>query len=121
MLSIHRYIKPQKLSGLHLLAAASIWFEIWGSWIRVKKIRLSRKIFEQFRFFSGNFTNNKIDFSGQIFEKFRFFQVILQKIQKFRFFSGNFTKKSLSWQIFRKILISFRQFHKKFRFFKANF
>src|SRR6218665_3819428 len=47
-------------------SAASIWFEIWGSWIRVKKILFSRQIHQIFRFFSR-----------QIFTKFRF------SVQKF--------------------------------------
>ena len=78
---------------LHLMrfaAAASIWFEIWGSWIRVKKFRFSRKISEKFGFFQaisqtkksifqdkfsknidflGDFTKD-FDFSKQIFEEF---------------------------------------------------
>ena len=35
--------------------AASIWFEIWGSWIRVKKCQI----------FPGKFTKN-FDFSRRI-------------------------------------------------------
>src|SRR6218665_3400959 len=64
-------------------SAASIWFEIWGSWIRVKKCRFSRKMFQKFRFFQvisqrnsifqGKFPTNcdflcnfrKIDFPGK--------------------------------------------------------
>jgi len=58
MSSIHLY---------HLSTAASIWFEIWGSWIRVKK----------YRFFQANF------------QKFRFVQAIAKKN---RFFPGKFYK-----------------------------
>src|SRR6218665_126233 len=60
--------------------SASIWFEMWGEWIRVKKI----------------------DFSRQMFEKFRFFQVISQKLRllpgkfpKNFDFSGNFKQNSI--------------------------
>jgi len=105
--------------------AASIWFENWGSWIRVKKFRFftgnftpKKSIFQgkfptNFDFFSGNFTK-KFDFSRQISEEFRFYR---QFNKKFRFS--------------RKISIFYRQFHKKvdfsgqisekFRFFSDNF
>ena len=61
-----------------LLSAASIWFEIWGSWTRVKtSVVLGKfpKNFDSIR----HFHKQKIDFSGQISEKILFF-------------SGNFTK-----------------------------
>src|SRR6218665_1367106 len=56
--------------------AASIWFEIWGSWIRVQKISISsgnltkqnsifQANFRKISFFSGNFTKQKVDFSGK--------------------------------------------------------
>src|SRR6218665_1150976 len=50
--------------------AASIRFEICGSWIRVKKIDFSGEISKKFRFFFRQF-HQKIDFSRQISEKFR--------------------------------------------------
>src|SRR6218665_141570 len=64
-------------------AAASIWLEIWGSWIRVNKISIfpgkclknfnfSRQIFAKISIFSGKFVTN-FSFSRQICEKFRFF------------------------------------------------
>src|SRR6218665_992388 len=58
-------------------AAASIWFEIWGSWIRVKKISIFRAHLSEISIFSGNFTKflknfhflrqlkKKIDFPGK--------------------------------------------------------
>ena len=51
---------------------ASIWFEIWGWCIRVKKSIFSRQISDKFRF------------SRQIFRKFRFFQANFQKISIFQ-------------------------------------
>src|SRR6218665_2125297 len=69
----------------YCMSSASIWFEIWGSWIRVKKIDFA--ISEKFRSFHA--ISQKIRFSRQISEEFRFFSV-------------NFTK----------IFDFFRQFHK---------
>src|SRR6218665_345444 len=43
--SCHREIKRR------IATAASIWFEIWGAWIRVKKIDFYRQISEKFQFF----------------------------------------------------------------------
>src|SRR6218665_2333176 len=45
------------------MPAASIWFEIWGLWIRVKN-QFFLANFEKFRFFSGNFIK-KFRFSRQ--------------------------------------------------------
>ena len=42
--------------SLHVLPAASIWFEVWGSWIRVQKISIFPDQFtKEFRFFQANF------------------------------------------------------------------
>src|SRR6218665_797817 len=46
----HREIKRR------IATAASIWFEIWGSWIRVKKFRFLQANFRKISIFSGNFT-----------------------------------------------------------------
>src|SRR6218665_1541921 len=46
-------------------AAASIWFEIWGLWIQVKK-SIFKENFPKNRFFSGNITN-KFLFSREKF------------------------------------------------------
>src|SRR6218665_2647567 len=46
----HREIKRR------IATAASIWFEIWGSWIRLKKISISTGKFPKNFNFSGNFT-----------------------------------------------------------------
>ena len=83
-------------------SAASIWFEIWGSWIRVKKFRFSMKISEKFGFFRQPHKKNWF-FSANFRKNFDFFQVISQKISIFQGkFSENFD--------------FFRQFHKKFWF-----
>src|SRR6218665_3936608 len=50
MISAHREIKRR------IATAASIWFEIWGSWIRFKKISISTANFRKISIFSGNFT-----------------------------------------------------------------
>src|SRR6218665_152386 len=75
-------LKSQAHQGTSSEPAASIWFEIWGSWIRVKKsifpgkfpknFDSSRQISEKFSTFPGKFSN-KFRFSRQMFEKFRFF------------------------------------------------
>ena|SRR6218665_341838 len=66
------------------MSAASIWFEIWRSWIWVKKkLDFCRQISQKFRFFKANFEEisifpgkflKKVDISMEISEKFRFFQ-----------------------------------------------
>src|SRR6218665_2127135 len=86
------------LSLQHFPPAASIWFEIWGSWIRVNKISIFQANLRDISIFEGNFTKNFVspdkysknfDFFGQIFEKFRFFR---PNFQKFRFFQRNISK-----------------------------
>src|SRR6218665_1993681 len=52
--------------------AASIWFEIWGSWIRVKKFNFYRQISEKLRFFR-QFTTKNSTFSGKFPKIFDFF------------------------------------------------
>src|SRR6218665_3316634 len=86
-----------------LRSAASIWFEIWGPWIRVKKIRFSIRCFQaisqrknqssganfqKISIFSGNFKKN-FDFSKKISDEFRFFR---QFPPKFRFSKKIFEK-----------------------------
>src|SRR6218665_3764608 len=58
----------------HILyvTAASIWFEIWGSWIQVNKISI----------FPGKLQKN-FDFFRQICKKFRLFQAIFTKVSIF--------------------------------------
>src|SRR6218665_3688906 len=58
--------------------AASIWFEIWGSWIRVNKISIFQAGSKKISVFAGKFSKN-FDFFRQIFEKFRFCQEIKKK------------------------------------------
>src|SRR6218665_472044 len=92
-------------------AAAPIWFEIWGSWTRVKKFRFSSKISEKLRFFQA-ISQTKNRFSGLISEKFRLF-------------SGNFTKNQVKFPNNFDILGNFPKyfdflwkFPKKFDFFR---
>ena len=54
--------------------AVSIWFEIWGSWIRVKKINFRGKFSKNFEFFLA-ISPTKFNFSRQISEKFRFHKI----------------------------------------------
>src|SRR6218665_1836317 len=69
---------------IHLVwPAASMWFEIWGSWIRVKKILI----------YPGKFPKN-FDFSG--------------KFKKFEFSGKNWPITATSWQI---ILFLFKSHH----------
>ena len=65
----HREIK------IRIATAASIWFEIWGSWIRVKKISISTGKFLKNFNFSGNFTKE--------------YRVLQANFRKFWFFSGS--------------------------------
>jgi len=60
--------------------AASIWFEIWESWIRVKKSIFPDKFPKNFDLFLDNFTQ-KIRFSRQISEKFRYYKAISQELR----------------------------------------
>src|SRR6218665_3281890 len=84
-----------------LTSATSIWFEIWGSWIQVKKIRFSRQIYEKFQFFQA------------ISQKIRFFQANFREISTF---SSNFTKNSIFPGKFSKNSDISRQFFKNFDF-----
>jgi len=72
--SLRTHVLSQELTH----SVASIWFEIWGSWIWVKNN------FDFFRQISENF-----DFSGSFTQKIDFLQVNFLKIL---IFSGNFTK-----------------------------
>src|SRR6218665_106085 len=99
-----------------LTAAAAIWFEIWGLWIRVKKSIFPGKFSKIFDFFqaispknsifSGNSTKD-FDFSRQISEKFRFFRQVHEKI---RFFMQTF---AIIIQLLQGniILFLFRSYH----------
>src|SRR6218665_1786836 len=89
--------------------AASICFEIWGSWIRVNKISIFQANFREISNFSGNFTKN-FDFSGQILEQFQFFQAILKNSD---FPGKNCSFTATSGQI---ILFLFKSHH-----FQTNF
>src|SRR6218665_2697377 len=66
---------PQK-NKRRIATAASIWFEIWGSWIRVKKISISTGKFPKNFDFFRQFYKKTSSFAG----KFRFFQAIKKLI-----------------------------------------
>src|SRR6218665_3600440 len=57
--------------SLIFLAAASIWFEIWGSWIRVKNFDFSIHISEKFRFFQ-TISQNILIFPDKVLKNFVF-------------------------------------------------
>src|SRR6218665_960463 len=84
------------MSNVVFLPAASIWFEIWGSWIRVKKnnffSQFYKENFKKISTFLGNFTKKR------------------------RFFKANFRKLLIFKENFLKFSIFFRQFNKKIRF-----
>src|SRR6218665_432006 len=87
--------KTKYRNGLNAaLAVALIWFEIWGSLIRVK----------QFRFFQANFRENSI-FSDNFKEKFRFFQANFQKNSIFQ------AKQAFTATSGQIILIFFKNHH----------
>jgi len=77
-----------------------------GSWIRIKKFRFSRKMFEKFRFFQAISQTKKL-----IFDSFRWFH------KKLRFFKANF-RILIFEAIFKKFRFS-RKISKQFRFFQA--
>ncbi|PGH38908.1 MAG: hypothetical protein CRN43_12295 [Candidatus Nephrothrix sp. EaCA] len=65
-----------------------MWFEIWGSWIRVKNFDFYRQISEKFQFFRqfykrissfpGKFPKNS-NFSGNFIKQYRVFQANFRK------------------------------------------
>src|SRR6218665_3944917 len=59
----------------YIATTASIWFEIWGSWIRVKKFRFLQANFRKISIFQAILQKN-IEFCRQISENFDFFQAI---------------------------------------------
>src|SRR6218665_3211207 len=52
------------LTYLCELCSASVWFEIWGSWIRVKRISIFQVNFREISIFLGNFTK-EFDFPSK--------------------------------------------------------
>src|SRR6218665_697515 len=58
-----------------IATAASIWFEIWGSWIRVKKCQFLQANFRKFSVFFSQFYKRISSFAG--------------KFPKILIFSGN--------------------------------
>ena len=65
----HREIKRR------IATTASIWFEIWGSWIRVKISICIQPDFRKISIYSGNFTKEYRVFQAN-FRKFWFFQAV---------------------------------------------
>ena len=63
-------------------SAASTWFEIWGSWIQVKKIPIFQGNFRKFSIYMGNFTKNR--FSQAKISNDRFL-VINSKMSVYRY------------------------------------
>src|SRR6218665_3950057 len=59
----HSNVSTNRFLVTHV-AVASIWFEIWGSWIRVNKILIFPGKFTKHLGFSGNFTRS-VDFPGK--------------------------------------------------------
>src|SRR6218665_2534569 len=86
-----------------IATAASIWFEIWGSWIRVKKFDFYRQISEKFQYFQPLLQKN-IKFCRQISKNFDIFRQL--KISIFQ--AKNFPFTATSWQI---ILFLFKSNH----------
>src|SRR6218665_1850799 len=84
--SCHREIKRR------IATAASIWFEIWGAWIRVKKIRFLQANFRKISIFQASLQKN-IEFSMQISENFDFFK----QFKKFDFPSKKLSICSYLW------------------------
>src|SRR6218665_2758773 len=72
--------------------AASIWFEIWGSWIRVKKNRFLQANFRKISIFQAILQKN-IEFCRKIFENFYFFR----QLKKFDFPSKKLSIYSYLW------------------------
>ena len=80
-----QFKQTYKSTHWQVYIATSIWFEIWGSWIRVKEFRFLKSNFRKISIFSQKIC----DFSIQVDEKFRFFQVNWRIIS---IFSGKSTK-----------------------------
>ena len=105
--------------------AASIWFEIWGSLIRVNNI-FFRQLHKKIRFSLANFwkqiffqaTLRKITIFRQIFKRFRFCQAVFKKLrfsrQKLLIYSYFWTDSSISLQ--KSPLSNILSVHLYFRF-----
>src|SRR6218665_516591 len=65
------FLVIENCNKITIHTVTSIWFEIWGSWIRLQKISNFPGKFRKISIFSDNFTQN-IRFFRQMFEKFRF-------------------------------------------------
>ena len=102
------------LSLQHFPPAASIWFEIWGSWIRVNKISIFQANLRDISIFEGNFTKNFVS-PGKFSKKFDFFRQIFKK---FRFYRANFWKISIFPAKFSKISIFSEKYFKNLDFFR---
>jgi len=69
-----------------MTTVVSIWFEIWGSWIRVKKkFDFSRQFKKKFNF-PGKFPKNFI-----FFRQFKKIQFSRQKLAIYSYFLANYS------------------------------
>src|SRR6218665_3069033 len=82
----HREIKRR------IATAASIWFEIWGSWIRVKNYRFLQANFRKISIFQAILQKN-IELCRQISENFDFFR----QLEKFDCPSKKLSMYSYLW------------------------
>src|SRR6218665_3510022 len=82
----HREIKRE------IATAASTWFEIWGSWIGVKKFRFLQANFQKISIFQLILQKN-IEFYRQIYENFDFFR----QLKKFDFRGKKLSIYSFLW------------------------
>src|SRR6218665_2276934 len=69
----------------YIATAASIWFEIWGSWIRVKK-----------SISTGKFTKN-FNFSVNFTKEYQVLQANFRQLKKFDFPSKKLSIYSYLW------------------------
>src|SRR6218665_3797576 len=94
---------PQRNQEKDIATAASIWFEIWGSYIRAKKIRFLQANFRKISIFQAILQKN-IEFYRQISKNFDFFR----QLQKFDFPSKKLSFYSYLWANYS---ISLQNYH----------
>src|SRR6218665_2730976 len=100
---------PQRNQEKDIATAASIWFEIWGSYIRAEKIRFLQANFRKISIFQAILQKN-IEFCRQISENFDFFR----QLQKFDFPSKKLSIYSYLWANYS---ISLQNYHFRTYFF----
>ena len=104
-----------------------VW-NLGGSWIRVKKFWISRKVSEKFGFFQAISETKKSIFQGKFSKNSDFFMWFHKKFQFFKAnfaknfdFLGNFTKNFDFLEKFPKNFEFFQAISQRNRFFRANF